>query len=318
MEYVLPVEDNVMIKNYGVFAFVLGILYMEDNFSENYVLTNFLRICPEYKNFQTVKWSIYSKWKCLITKRFLFLTEKSFIDGIKSMIAQGFYVVLNINQKYIPNRIAFQKKSFYHDNYIAGVNDTRQTFYVYGYDKNLQFTKQEIGFRTLYNSYKKSLTKFICYHYQFKAKSDYPYQAINKKKIACDLIYFYRKKSKYYGLHLYDYLIKDLQSMTKINLSYYRYLKEYKTILVRFSTYFEAMPQFNQWNQQILDLAEITFAYVLKLQLTNQKELREEIISNLRKMKSLETNIKIEYFNGSKTESLKALLNCLPDEMPSK
>lgn len=296
---ILPFSEDSPIKNYGVFAFPIGCLLAEPNFSSNYIFNNFLKISPEYKLFYTTKWSFLEIWRCFRVKRFAAYSYDSFITQIEKKLDDNWYVLLNINERYIPNRYSYMKRDFLHDNYICGYDQEQKKFLVYGYDANMQFVAHAIDYKLVYQSYSNSITRYLFWNMFFKVKKKYDCHYVSNSKVVRNLIFTYKTKNKYYGANLYDLIIQQLQQRNCMNLRYYRYIMEYKALLVDHSCYFKNMEIFNRYNEQILSLAKRTFSLAIKYKVLNNSnnKLKQKIIDYLTEMKNIEIEIYETYFD---------------------
>lgn len=298
---ILPLSEESPIKNYGIFAFPIGCLLSEKNFSSNYIFNNFLHISPEYKNFNTVKWSFLKKWKCFYVKRFIAFSYDTFISKIEYMLDNNWYVFLNINEKYIPYRYSYKKRNFLHDNYICGYNQKNKKFLVYGYDENMQFVNNFIDYKIIYQAYRNSFSKFLFWNMFFKVKTNFDYNYVSAFKIVSDLIRNYKSSNKYYGINLYNHIIDQLKVYNYMNLRYYRYLIEYRLLLVCNKKYFNDMHAFNKLNEEILSIAKLTFALAIKYKVTNNTDLnlKKKILENIEKMKKKDIEIYRTHFDDN-------------------
>ncbi len=88
-------------------------------------------------------------------------TIRSFPDGIKGMVKWAVnndkYLVVWVDEYYIPNRNAYQKKHFPHCNMIYGYDDDTSTIYMMGYGKVYQ--SAEISYDDLTENFSHMTTK---------------------------------------------------------------------------------------------------------------------------------------------------------------
>lgn len=292
MKHELPFTEQTALKNYAVFAFAVGVLQAQEQYSEHFLIHRFLKLSPEFDSWQTTKWIFLKRWKCFTVRHFLYLSEKRFLNGLKKRLLRGYYIQFSLNERYVPNRRCYQKRNFLHDSYVYGFDEEAGVFLMYGYNQTLQFQRETIDFHVLYNAYRRSITTYAFWHSAFRVKPQFDFQTYSRNKIEKDLCYTYQTKNAYYGRQLYRMLIERLETGGELNLRYYRYLIEQKQLISRLAFLDkEALAV----NQKLLTLANIAFTCAIRLSLLSEKDVektaaaQERLAGVLREMLALES-----------------------------
>lgn len=159
---------------------------------------------------------------------------------IKESIDSGYYVILNVNEEFLPNRQAYKSHYFRHDLLILGYNDNDQYITV-GFDRNMQYSEVCYDFCIIEEAYYKMQNEWDYEVFIFDFNKTYSIE-LNKEKIRLHLenfcsgnnpnkLYFQeflKNPSRsiefvnnsyvgdYYGINVYDYLIERIKKQYKI------------------------------------------------------------------------------------------------------
>lgn len=161
----LPFE---MPKVYGFLghAYVLGILqpyeyaqpWIHTSYIQLFIAKHYLNDLQEYRlDFYPDLMIAYNNMPWLSYKH----TDKVLLDQLgvdihRYLIAQlerEYYVVTYVDEYYIHNSICYQQNHFVHDIFIYGYDLDRQIYHVAIFDKNRQFTMQEVTFEQFEQAY---------------------------------------------------------------------------------------------------------------------------------------------------------------------
>lgn len=140
----LPVTLNPPVRTYPGYAFVLSLLFAEPDrwfpwLLNNYILTlgnsdgtryEFLPADPFHIAEGVMKHYTISLSKEMIDDKRVF---SSILSVLTAMIRRGYAMTCWMNEKYIPNRRAYQTYDFDHDNLVVGYDDGGQTLTLLGY-----------------------------------------------------------------------------------------------------------------------------------------------------------------------------------------
>ncbi|GKU76566.1 BtrH N-terminal domain-containing protein [Paenibacillus sp. L3-i20] len=74
-------------------------------------------------------------------------------------LERKYYVVTYVDEYYIHNTICYQQNHYVHDIFIYGYDLDRQVYHVALFDKNRQFSMQEISFEQFYQAYSSEIAQ---------------------------------------------------------------------------------------------------------------------------------------------------------------
>jgi len=96
------------------------------------------------------------------------------LEYITIAINEGKYVYATVDEYYIPNRIFYQKQHYQHDIMILGVDESKKTFTVIGYDDKKQYSTREISEVSLRNSNPQNI-ELLELNNKYKFRLDIPF-----------------------------------------------------------------------------------------------------------------------------------------------
>ena len=154
MKKILPICESPQCLDLHTSAFPLSILNADSRFSERWLIQNLIPIeyAKRYGNVLTYDLPLFWFWKCFNFKISLHYPGKDVIKTICKRIEQGYYVFLCVNEKYIPERAAYQLYNFKHEILIYGFCDEDQTFYTIAYNRHQDYMPQRIPMKVLYKA----------------------------------------------------------------------------------------------------------------------------------------------------------------------
>ncbi|MFK4011558.1 cysteine peptidase family C39 domain-containing protein [Bacillus cereus] len=228
MNKILPVNENCVVNCYHFESFPLAII---SNYEEAtpWINSNYIQLCM-HKDFLTApvpfKFYIFDyaivPWlKTQRLDREIFpLMNRSIVDFVKDAIKQDYYVYLNVDEYFIPNRRSYKTQHFSHDLLVFGFEDSKNEFKILGYDHNFKYRTTEVS----YSEFKKGFLnldniKNCCpqiYLYKFNKDVKYNFNIEVVIDFLEDYLFCVRTSKRYdslaepedlvFGLECYDYL----------------------------------------------------------------------------------------------------------------
>lgn len=145
--YNIPFTINPPIKTYPGYAFVLSLIFANSDRYFPWLLNHYIHVLgndtgtryefmpadPFYVSEGVMEYmttSIFPDMLC---------DNRSFYDIVTAMLREGFGMMCWMNERYIPNRLAYQRYDFVHDNMIVGYNDKERSFLILGYAPSGQY-----------------------------------------------------------------------------------------------------------------------------------------------------------------------------------
>ena len=160
---------------------------------------------------------------------------------LKQSIDNDIYIVLNINEQFLPHRQAYQKEYFRHDILIVGYDDEAETYITVGIDENMHYRKVMYSFLNIEKAYYSMQSEWDYEIFLFRFNKEYCYK-MNKEKIKLQLENYCKAKNPniryleeflknqnntiefvsnnyvgdFYGIRVYDYLINKIRKQYKL------------------------------------------------------------------------------------------------------
>lgn len=154
---ILNVDENPPIKCFHLYAYPFSIMLTEPKGSL-WLCNNFIQVvCSPSIGLTTYKWN-----EALFTKNVAFHIEQldrvfltkfniNIIEYIKFALEMKRWVYLvDVDEFYIPNRMAYQKVHNQHDLLIHGYDDDSNSFMVIGYDEAMHYRKTLAPYNDLF------------------------------------------------------------------------------------------------------------------------------------------------------------------------
>lgn len=158
------VYSEVLPVKYQIAPLSIGVLVEARNHYMNWLAGNYIQLYMKkpYKDEIMIDYYAgYTKhYKTYVSNHYLnFMFEyfdynrlscKKMEEIIFARLNEDYYVIMELNHYYIPKTACYQKKSFYHEVMIYGINKKKGVYYVMGYgEQNVVYT-YELKFRELW------------------------------------------------------------------------------------------------------------------------------------------------------------------------
>ena len=300
--------------------FLSVILNSKKNY--NFVYNNYIQLLVRYKNHSHVDFmfeSLLSSGDLPIHK----INIKGIVDNIKDLIintlTKGFYLVINVNECYLPHRRAYNSYYRRHDIMIYGINTERNTCYTCGYDEFGHYSEIEHNISDIETAYYHLESDWDFEHCIFKMDESVQYN-LDLEKINRDIIEYLYHTNSYnkliddfyingsikehilnissincYGIMVYDFLCDEINNHLKkassIDLRSYQLLYEHKCIIMKLITTLnsEGHIQYNPKNYtMIVNLAQQIKIMLLKYLSTANTQICNNILARLVELKERE------------------------------
>ncbi|HEX2938219.1 MAG TPA: hypothetical protein VHO66_04795, partial [Ruminiclostridium sp.] len=130
------------------------------------------------------------------------------------------YIVTFLDEFYLPDRIAFQKEHFLHENFIYGFDTEEKVYYILGFTQTGKFISSKISFDEFRQSYDNQI-KFLKFNNDFSYDLDLSViidslqEYLESKDISLKTTMLRNKlKNCVYGMAVYNELIRYLQLLS--------------------------------------------------------------------------------------------------------
>lgn len=153
--------------------------------------------------------------------------DKEIVDFVVDSIDRGYYVYLNVDEYFIPDRGCYHKQHFSHDTLVHGYDLESRTFKILGFNKIGSYESTDVSFKEFSQSYH-SLDKIEnhchqIYLYQYNQDGKYDFNAKLVKETLEDYLYSRNTSERFsmlaepwdraYGMESYDCLQKYFQDL---------------------------------------------------------------------------------------------------------
>lgn len=249
MEKELPIIEDPFIETYNNLAQPLSFLLVTE--SEKILQNIFLNLDDIYWLNGLIFFDSrpFYEWECIRSEKFLLSDfkneDEAVLNTIHSYIDKNMYAYIILNEKYIPNRAAYQDVDYYHDNLIYGYDDSQ--VYTIAYNERKYYKKCSISNNDLLmgiKNTKKCDEPLLIFCAPDKSFEIMPFDSI-KEIIISQIKRYLNSENRHkiifagchYGISIYDQFIEqfeDIENFLKIqNLRPFRLFLEHKKLLQR-------------------------------------------------------------------------------------
>lgn len=256
MKKVLPVNKPLS-TCYQFMAFPLAILSKREE-CEPWIFNNFIQACfhKDYNNapvpsyFYIFDFAINPWLQVQRLQRDIIKSMNiNIIELIKNAIDMEYYVTLNVDEFYIPERIAYQKFHHTHDILVHGYDDETETLMVLGFNEKMSFEVTTVRYWEFQKAFENlDHIKNNCHQlflYKYNPEGKYTFNIPLLIESLEDYLYSRNTSNKFsmvsepwvraYGMECYDYLkcyLNDfLIGNAKFDIRYLHFLYEHKLFM---------------------------------------------------------------------------------------
>lgn len=234
---------------------------------------------------------------------------------VRKSIDDGFYVVININEQFLPNRQAYRNHYFRHDLLIIGYDDEKSQYITVGFDADMQYSKVWYDFRIVEEAYYRMQSEWDFELFVFRFNHDYNAK-LDKAKIKKHLENYCEGKNPN-GFYFDEFLKDPSRSIEFVNNNYvgdYYGINVYDYLIDRLKKQYKLLGRVKEEDKlSVLDLRSLntlrTHSIIIKEMLKDLLEgVPEEIITTLEKIEKTITGVKIlvlKYFSDGEKKGCK-------------
>lgn len=278
-------------------AFPLSILNADDHFSDKWIIQNLIPVvfAKRFGDILTYDMPLFWFWDCFQFQISFHYPGKNVIKTIKNKIDEGFYVFLCVNEKYIPERKAYQSYNYRHEILIYGYDENKKIFQTIAYNKNEVYVPQEINMDTIKIAFLKNKSEHFFKFYPIKIKPFYIFDTLNIEKIRKDIADFLspRKANKgYNALLLVEKKVRnEIRLYGHINLRCLRTIRDRAENFYIFQKYFDCDQELKTLMENNKTVASNLMMLVLKYNILQSPNLYQHILEKLRQQREMEKEI---------------------------
>ena len=279
MSVELPLCINPRIKDNHDSAFSLSILEKHESFSNKWIIEKFMIL--KYKKYLTYNNPFQLYWKCFKSKIIIFYKNKNIINIIKKQLSRGRYVHVQINEKYIPNRLSYKKFDYSHNLLIYGFNESGK-IYTIAYNADGHYTTQEICENQLFQAYKECKDFPIGQIYTFNVRKNFDFNSLDVKKLKKLAKRYLNPRNSKTGINAYNYLLNDIKTAIAKELSLdmrsFRTLFEHAETILSIHEHFSLSSSLVSRMKKNASLSKMLFYTALKYEMYHDKASLNEVL----------------------------------------
>ena len=158
--YSIPFTINPPIKTYPGYAFVLSLLFAKTESYFPWLLNHYIQALgnedgTRYEFMPMDPFHVSEGvMEYMSTSLFpdMLQDDRSFYDIVIAMLREGFGMTCWMNERFIPNRRAYQQYDYVHDNMVVGYDDQERTLLVLGYSPSGQYISTAVPIEKIISS----------------------------------------------------------------------------------------------------------------------------------------------------------------------
>ncbi|MGM0125496.1 hypothetical protein IGI37_002895 [Enterococcus sp. AZ194] len=164
MRKILPISTQPIVSCYNDESFRYNIIDQDSSY-EGWIAMEYINLCMHNNvSLKTSHLKGYHSWPYVvpnleetkIQRNFLkkYLNKVNIISLIVDTLTNDVYVYLFLDEFFIPNRFAYKKEQWVHDNLIIGFDTEKSAFYMLGYGISGLIEISEVSFEQFENGFR--------------------------------------------------------------------------------------------------------------------------------------------------------------------
>lgn len=281
MKKILPIDEQPDFREVHTSAYMLSMLKPSDLFSDKWLLNNCISIYFAKKFNNTISYDYHPLWflKYFKSRISFYYPNKNITAKIKKYIDKGFYVILFVNERYIPYRYAYNKRDQFHDILIYGYDEA--SFYTIAYDNENKYCSHKCLFSQIEIAHKTHPDRSFKF-YALKVNKKFNFDRIRIKTIYKKIWQYLNPTKNNEGINSYVLLREKLLVSTnrnlKIDIRSFRLIFERAKALRLVNKYIISDKSVEKQISNLIKNSEILFYLILKYNETMEKSLVSKIL----------------------------------------
>lgn len=281
-EKILEINESPFLRDLHNTAFSFAVLEA-NKLPKSWILENFLVL--KFSESLTYRVPFFLKWRCFSRKAIVYFPKTKISHNIVNYINKNYYVYIELNEFYIPNRKNYKIKDYYHDLLIYGFDIDNSKFLTIAYNNTGSFSPQWVSFNDIDEAYSNYKMRYLLKAMPFRVSKKYDFSKTNSQEIINNLQFVLHTKKKHFGLNSYNDVLKNIEkaklNSSKIDLRSFRTICEYQKVLLLFNEVFDIPEDLNKVLLNLQKQADIIFNLSIKYNLTLNKDVLCKIESKL-------------------------------------
>ena len=262
-------------------------------------------------------WREHREYIQIINRRFGIIPQSKKVAHMNWLLNEGYYIMIVLDEQYIPGMAAYQKRCYLHDSLLLGYNDEKLTYTLFGRFADGKLHIADIAYSDIEKAVSKGSWSFVL-KYEPCCSSN-----IDTSLIMTELSHYLfsspslrRGKETKYGIEgimsLGQYLSKQYRETRYMDYRYTRGLMEQKRLMSSMCQYLNSIgytlpDEVLKLSQSASDSASIIHALTLKAKVKPDYDdsIRKRLVNHFAKIVDTEN------------EYIPLLLNCLHNQKAS-
>lgn len=286
MKKILPIDEHPEFKEVHTSAYILSILKASGLFSKKWLLKNCIPIFFAKKFSHTLSYAYHPFWFFVFFKSCisLYYYKKDIIKRIKQYIDLNYYIILCVNERYIPYRKAYKNRDYYHDILIYGYDEKNESFYTIAYDDAGKYCTHTISFNQIEMAYRNHPDRFYRF-YALKVNKNYDFDSISVKSLLRRIKRHLRPIRNNRGINAYKHFRKMLLEAyefdyKEVDIRGFRLIMERAQALKLLNEYFVIDSSIKNELDVLVQLSKSLFYLALKYNITQSRDILFSIINH--------------------------------------
>ncbi len=296
MSTVLPIDENPEFSEVHTSAYMLSILKTSNAFANMWLLKNCIPIFFAEKFSHTISYEYHPLWffRFFNSRISFYYYRKDIIKSIKKYIDKKYYVILCVNERYIPNRTAYDREDFLHDILIYGYDNNESTFCTIAYDNTGKYCSHKCFYNQVELAHRTHPEHFYKF-YALKVNENYNFNFFSIKELNKKISRYLKPVKKNTGINAYKLFRKELIEAYNFNyndvdIRGFRLMMERSEALELMGTYFSIDSAVENDINILSQMSKALFYLALKFNITQNKEVLYRLILNYDKTVNFEQN----------------------------
>lgn len=282
MSVTLPLFLEPQLRENHCSAYPLSVLNTHKDFNDKWLLAQFTLL--RYKTLLTYKQPFFMYWNCFNVKIYMLYRKKNILSIVKKALDQRYYVHLELNERYLPDRKASGKFDFMHDLLVYGYDDDLD-FQTVAYNQKGIYVSKTIRQSDLEAAYLNCNHKFVIRLFVFRIKPNYDFHSVTNKDLLRQLEKAWHPCNRKTGLNSYNCLIKDIdfhyQKNLDLDLRSFRTLYEHACLLILLQNYLHLSEPVIQKLVENKQRAEVIFNLAKLSTISKKETIHQKIVRNI-------------------------------------
>lgn len=220
-------------------------------------------------------WKNHNDYIQIVNKKYGIIPLRRKIYHMKKLLDNGYYIMIVLDEQFIPNMAAYHKYRYLHDSLLVGYSDVKQVFSLYGRFADERMRISEVSYSDIEMAIHRGSWSFVLkYAPRFPERFNVPLIRTELSHYLYSATSSYKSKGTKYGidsvLSLRTFLIKQYRETGYLDYKYTRGIMEHKSIMLGMCQYItkednsKPLNDAIQYSKSVADASAIVHMLALK------------------------------------------------------